>query len=68
MFHAVFVSITQEMFNRNDLELVSGPVQFAHQLVDMPKYQVEVNDPVEGLTNVILLQNVLCRMNDVISH
>lgn len=35
-----------------ELEALEGPVQFAHQFVDMPKYTVEVQDPVNGPTTV----------------
>lgn len=36
----------------SELEALEGPVQFAHQNVDMPNYFVEVQDPVNGPTNV----------------
>ncbi|XP_046453897.1 neutral ceramidase-like [Daphnia pulex] len=37
-----------------ELEALEGPVQFAHQFVDMPNYNVEVQDPVNGPTTVKL--------------
>ncbi len=36
----------------SELEPLEGPVQFAHQFVDMPNYNVEVQDPVNGPTKV----------------
>ena len=42
------------MYNKSDseLEALEGPVQFAHQFVNMPNYTVEVQDPVNGPTTV----------------
>ena len=42
------------MYNKSDseLEALEGPVQFAHQFVNMPNYTVEVQDPVNGPTMV----------------
>jgi neutral ceramidase len=39
--------------DNSELEPLEGPVQFAHQFVNMPNYTVEVQDPVNGLTTVI---------------
>jgi len=38
----------KEMFDKSDLEMVEGPVQFVHQYVDMPNYSVAFDDPVDG--------------------
>lgn len=43
------------MYSKDDSELepLEGPVQFAHQFVDMTNYTVDVRDPVNGsLTKV----------------
>ena len=42
------------MFNKDnsELEALEGPVQFAHQFVDMPNYTVEVEDPIKGTQTV----------------
>nr|CAH0108394.1 unnamed protein product [Daphnia galeata] len=49
------------MYNKSDseLEALEGPVQFAHQFVDMPNYTVEVQDPVNGPTTVKLCSPAL---------
>lgn len=49
------------MFDKDNgaLEALEGPVQFAHQFVNMTDYSVDVLDPVDGLisvrTNIYLL-------------
>lgn len=40
------------MFEQEDLEALEGPVQFAHQFVDMPNATVEIQDPENGPTTV----------------
>jgi len=44
------------MFNQETdaMEALEGPIQFTHQFVDMPKYEFNVEDPVEGTKKVKL--------------
>lgn len=35
-----------------EMEPLEGPIRFAHQFVDMPEYEVEVEDPENGPTKV----------------
>ena len=44
------------MFNQETdaMEALEGPIQFTHQFVDMPKYEFNVEDPVEGTKKVTL--------------
>ena len=46
----------QAMFNQETdaMEALEGPIQFTHQFVDMPKYEFNVEDPVEGTKKVTL--------------
>ena len=46
----------QAMFDQDNdaMESLEGPIQFAHQFVDMPKYEVDVEDPVAGTQKVPL--------------
>ncbi|EFX85915.1 hypothetical protein DAPPUDRAFT_309109 [Daphnia pulex] len=50
-----------EMYSKDNSELepLEGPVQFAHQFVNMPNYTVEVQDPVNGPTTVKLCSPAL---------
>jgi len=45
-----------EMFNQDTdaMEALEGPIQFAHQFVDMPNYEVDIEDPVAGTKKVKL--------------
>lgn len=38
--------------DNSELEPLEGPVQFAHQYVDMPNYSVQIQDAVNGPTTV----------------
>ncbi|XP_032795004.2 neutral ceramidase [Daphnia magna] len=40
--------------DNSELEPLEGPVQFAHQYVDMPNYSVQIQDAVNGPTTVKL--------------
>jgi neutral ceramidase len=51
-----------------ELEALEGPVQFAHQFVDMPKYTVEVQDPVYGPTTVRNMGLCISTINYKISY
>lgn len=44
------------MFNRDilDMELIDGPVQFAHQFMDVPEYKVNVTDSNTGSTTEVM--------------
>lgn len=55
----------QGMFEKDETELepLEGPVNFAHQFVDMPKYTVEVDDPENGPTTVQIILNILWKIN-----
>lgn len=45
--------------DNSELEALEGPVQYAHQFVDMPNYWVEIEDPVNGPTMVKNARNKL---------
>lgn len=47
----------QELFNMDvaEMEPLEGPIEFAHQFVNMSEYRVEVDDPDNGRVTVRLL-------------
>jgi len=50
-----------DMFDRETsaMEALEGPIQFTHQFVDMPKYEVDVEDPTSGTKKVKLCKPAL---------
>ena len=50
------------MFDRETsaMEALEGPIQFTHQFVDMPKYEVDVEDPTSGTKKVRRRDYFLC--------
>lgn len=53
------------MFNQDTdaMEALEGPIQFAHQFVDMPNYEVDIEDPVAGTKKVPLQSFELVNCN-----
>lgn len=45
--------------DNSELEALEGPVQFAHQYVDMPNYSVQIEDAVNGPTTVRKFEKIV---------